>query len=365
MWLARIEKKGNAIRALRGRYGVALCELGRRGTVDLEWLESLPHLTRAQFTAEFLKLGLLTTEELDYTKQLQTWVRTYLTTEGQSLPSADRQAVLQYVQWQIAPGQRARPLSPLIARRRLVSTKTSIRSIVRFLLQLQAYSRSLATCTRADIERFGFHERVYAFLRWARRKKLTSARVPKRPEKPLPIGPGSVRREEHLERLFTDEKMPLWYRVAALLAYFGLQVGSILALRLEDVLSRGQDVKLRLRGREHLLDPRLGKLIIRLRNAERRTHKNAWLQGDSEWLFPGLYVGAARSPQTLYQALGRYDMPVASARNSFFLGRAQKLTWLAAAMDSLGLHPCGIAMWRAASNGKYAGYFAAFRRNAS
>lgn len=358
-WLfSCIERTGRSgFLALRGPYGAALRVLGANGSVDFEWLDQLANVTRAHLTADLLATGVIVAADLDPVSRFERWVARL---DVASLTSEHRRALMQYVRWSMVFHDRRR----LLARPALNRFKgrcAEVHAIMRFFENLQSSGRSLGKCNRADLERFGVGASVLTFVRWARKQQLTHCIVPAKVKARELVGLGTAQRDAMISRLLTDESLPLDLRVAGLLVHFGFDGVRTLALRLTDIQD-GSPVRINVGRGQYCMRADVGALVVRLRDAPVRTHPHHYHQQPSPYLFPGRFVGTPCGLTTLYKLLRCHGIRIRPARNAFFLAMSQRLIWLKVALKALDLHICGISQWRAASNGKYALYYANYRR---
>lgn len=195
------------------------------------------------------------------------------------------------------------------------------------------------------------------FLGWAQRNghspRLQMPTTSVRAHRP-PISQG--KRLALTGQALTDDSIALRTRVAAcLLLLFAQPVTRIVKLTIDDVLSDGPDVYLRLENPPTPISAPLSGMILVL--LESRANMNTATNPDSRWLFPGGRVGQPLTPGALRQRFQALGLPTTPARTSA-LGQLVLQVPAPVVAAALGYNDNTTEHHRAAAGGNWSRYTA-------
>ncbi|WP_406270857.1 hypothetical protein OH799_29585 [Nocardia sp. NBC_00881] len=209
----------------------------------------------------------------------------------------------QFAQWFQLPRLRRRarrgPVSD--AGRHYISTP--LEQAERFLSWLDQHGRGLGGCTQADLDLWHADvldhckKALRPFLIWA----MNAGHMPKLTLPALGTSAGQPitqsRRLALLRRVLTDDRPPIRSRVAAaLMLLYGQPATRLVRLTVEDVITDGDQVLIRLGTPPSPVPEPLGGLLLKLVGS--RQNMNT-VNAGSCWLFPGRLAGQPLHHSTL------------------------------------------------------------------
>jgi hypothetical protein len=274
----------------------------------------------------------------------------------------DRRLVQAYATWRVL--RRLRRYAARAGRPRSYTAhaRANIVAAVTFLKWINDRGLPLAEVQQGDVDSWlaggPASYRVRDFLQWAasagHARKLT---VPTQRSRTGPTG-NDEQRWAQVTRLLHDDSLEFTDRVAGtLLLLYGQQLSRIVAMTTDQVITRDDQVFLRL-GRDdlHIPEPLAGLLLTLIRQPHRYLGVGA-PPGGNRWLLPGMQPGrpltGARLGERL-RALGIHAQP----------GRRSAMTNLAAQVpaavlaEMLNLAPTTAVKWVADAGGDWSRYAA-------
>jgi hypothetical protein len=130
---------------------------------------------------------------------------------------------------------------------------------------------------------------------------------------PAPMG--QHRRIAALQRLVTNEALPLQSRAAgSLILLFAQPAARIVRLTIDDVIQDGDDTTLRLGDPPVPVPEPLASLLLAY--LADRPHMGTAANPDSRWIFPGRCAGQAMDPIALCDLLRRAGVPAQHGRTA-------------------------------------------------
>lgn len=164
-------------------------------------------------------------------------------------------------------------------------------------------------------EKYATRRPTRAFLNWAMKAdRMPALTIPYRSTRnPAPIG--QQHRIAALQRLVTNEALPLQSRVAgSLILLFAQPAARIVRLTIDDVLQDGDDTSLRLGDPPVPVPEPLASLLLAY--LADRPHMGTATNPNSHWIFPGRRAGQAMDPVALCDLLRRAGVPAQHGRTA-------------------------------------------------
>lgn len=325
--------------------------------VSHEALDGLPPSNSLTHLRHVLVAAGVLPERHEDTARLEAWTETTL---AEIADDDDRRVVEAFARWWVLRRYRAR-----VARRGSSSqshARANIREASRFMAWLRSHSRTLETCTQADIDLWlagpPGRRRAREFLRWACRQRLAkNVDIVRSPDRVPGRSIDSDQQAALARRLILDDSVPLNIRVAGtLLLCYGQPLARIVRLQLDHVNDNQDTVSITFGHTEVVLPPAIAELIRAL-----AAHPGRAVTGKTQrtkWLFPGQRPGRPLSAAGLEEHLHRYGIDARAARNSLMLDFASELPPVVLA-DLLGLHTNTAVRWVQAAQGDWTAYAAA------
>ncbi|QIY93178.1 hypothetical protein HEP87_01910 [Streptomyces sp. S1D4-11] len=207
----------------------------------------------------------------------------------------------------------------------------SIRAAVQLLAWLRETSKSLATCTQSDIDRWvtegpWLRHIARTFLLWAvEHRHASGIEIPLPAREDEMTGIEQTRRWELVRHLCRDEAIDLADRVAGLLVLlFAQHLSHTTPLTVDHVAHVRGVVSLSLGSHPLEMPPPLDTLILRLVN-ERKGFAVVGQTDDHPWLFPGAFAGRPMTNKQLMRRLHRLGIRTKPVRNTVLLDLAAEL----------------------------------------
>ena len=189
-----------------------------------------------------------------------------------------------------------------------------------FLIWLTDRGVLLEGCRQIDLdawhtEKYATRRPTQAFLRWAMKAgRMPALTIPFRSTRnPAPMG--QHHRIAVLQRLMTDEALPLQSRVAgSLILLFAQPAARIVRLTIDDVLQDGDNTTLRLGDPPSPVPEPLASLLLAY--LADRPHMGTAVNPASRWIFPGRRAGQPMDPVALRDLLRKLGVPAQRGRTA-------------------------------------------------
>jgi integrase len=349
----------SALNWLRSGAGAAILADLSSGALALthEALDADPRRGGAEYVRQMLVANGALSPRNEVLARLERWVQAKLKELGRP---EDRRVVQTYATWSVMARLRRRAEAGAVVRP--AAAKIRIGAAVRLVHWIEQQQLRLETLCQRDIEEWLVSDPpstydVRDFLRWAAGQKVVADL-----EVPAPvIRTGTAldeeRRWEIVERLLHDDAVDLTDRVAGcLLLLYAQQLSRIVAMKVEDVVDRGDGVRLRV-GTEELAVPEpLGGLIATLAATGRR-YLGVGTPASTPWLFPGLMPGRPLTAARLGDRLGNLGVDARAGRRAALMHLAARLP-AAVLAEVLNLSPGTAVDWVRAAGGDWSSYAA-------
>jgi hypothetical protein len=156
---------------------------------------------------------------------------------------------------------------------------------------------------------------THAFLRWAMRNKLlVPVTIPHHnTQRPAPIS--QAQRLATIQRLLTDDDLPLLTRIASTLTLLYAQpVTRILRLTIDDIVNHDGEVSIRLGDPPTPVPEPFAGLL--LEHIDHRLNFTTATNHDARWLFPGRRGGQPMTPDTIETRFRHAGIPAPSGRTA-------------------------------------------------
>lgn len=278
-----------------------------------------------------------------------------------------RRALRSYATWRVLRRARARATRATRPRTATAHAKSCLLAAVAFDDWLAQRGVSLADCGQGDIDAWSVYAGSSAsalndFLDWAAVRKL----VPRvhLADRPRRDGPSmdDDRRLALVDRLLHDDDLALSDRVAGcLVLLYAQQLSRIVALRVDDVITEGDDVYVTFGVAKTIAPEPFGHLLAALARGG-RPYTGVGSPSRSHWLFPGLHPGRPLHPASLGARLRRIGVTTMSGRRAALLHLASRLP-AAVLAETLHLHPTTAVQWTSIAGGDWSTYAAEVARN--
>ena len=296
----------------------------------------------------------------EHLTQLEAW--TTRTVAARDDPD-DKQVLHRYAVWHVLRRLRHRVRDTHMTANQATFARGHIHAAATFMDWLTANELTLATCAQPDLDSWmaaattAQRGRTGAFLRWAKRQKLTRLDFPATAW----TGPTGVldteRRWTQARQLLHDDTVAAEHRVAGLLVLlYAQQPAAISRLSIDDIDITDDNVAVRL-GREPVNVPEPLAELIRQLVADRHGHARIGDQGHSRWLFPGGRPGQPVSSYQLGERLHHIGLQPGQARSTALFQLASELP-AAILARLLGIHISVAVKWQRASSGDWTNYAA-------
>ena len=220
-----------------------------------------------------------------------------------------RRTVRTYIQWHQHRRLREKSETGRLHESATGQARQQVNVAVEFLEFLAARGRTLQACRQADIDAWfagGTTTRWAArsFLAWSiDTRHCPRLRVPHYRGRAAPAL-SQQRRLAILQRLFTDESLPVADRVAgSLVLLYAQPLARVRQLRVDDLRLRAGEASVRISNEWLPLPEPVGRLALHLRRHRPNTATAS--NPDSPWLFPGRAPGQAIQAEQLGERLAR------------------------------------------------------------
>jgi hypothetical protein len=276
-------------------------------------------------------------------------------------PAGHRQLVHAFATWHVIRRLRHRAQTASRPRTYTASARREIKAAAAFLAWLAARGTTLAACRQADIDGWLATGpaacNARGFVAWAAGQGHCPALEVPRPARQAGTAISPEQRWELVTRLLHDGGLQVTDRVAGcLVLLFGQNMTRIAALTTSDVISRGQDVSVRLGRHEVPVPSPLGRLLLTLIH-DGKPYTGIGSRPGSRWLFPGLLPGRPITPARLAERLRALGIPAKAGRRAALIGLAAQIP-AAVLADLLGLHPTTAVTWMRQAGGDWSRYAA-------
>jgi hypothetical protein len=249
----------------------------------------------------------------------------WLTRKLQAIPDEHQRRIIgQYGRWDHLRRLRQHAQQGPVTLGQVLTAKQYTTVAVDFLAWLGERNRVLAECTQADLDTWfaggtSTRQIADAFLRWAVHHRLLPKLDLPIHSRQLQVSPFSTgQRLACLQKLLLSDTIPLPHRVAGgLLLLFGLSVGRIVALRLNQIntavdASGGGTTTIRVAEDSLFVPEPLATLLRTYLGA--RPNVNTATNHDAPWVFPGNSPGRHLTAAVLADALARHGVPSRAGR---------------------------------------------------
>lgn len=290
------------------------------GPVTHATLDALPYSRSIYHLRSVLVTSGVLAPRDEYLARLDSWVTTILPSIGNP---DDRQLVTTFATWHYL--RRFRRSKNDTTRTQVSHCQEDIRGAIELLTWLRGNGKTLADCTKADVDlwmidapRYRYQARP--FVMWA--VKAGHARDIEIP-RPVRDAPMEMLDEDErwglIRTLLHDETISLEDRVAGLLVVLTAQhLRAITSLTLDDITSHNGTALLQLGSDPLELPPPVDELVLRLAaQRERPTTAVA-----TPWLFPGKHAGRSLSPGHMMIRLARIGIKIRPSRNAAMMDLA-------------------------------------------
>ncbi|MGH3772588.1 MAG: hypothetical protein ACRDRW_14530 [Pseudonocardiaceae bacterium] len=156
---------------------------------------------------------------------------------------------------------------------------------------------------------------THAFLRWSMRNQLLApVTIPhQNTTNPTPIS--QKQRLATIQRLLTEDDIPLLTRLAAtLMLLYAQPLTRILRLTTDDVLHQDNEVSIRLGDPPTPIPPPFAGLLRT--HIDHRLNLTTATNPDARWLFPGRRGGQPMTPEALERRLRQHQIPGVRGRTA-------------------------------------------------
>jgi hypothetical protein len=280
-------------------------------------------------------------------------------------PAQDRRLVQAYATWEVLARLRRRAEGGAVVR--TANAKHRIGAAARLLAWLAGRGTSLEALTQPDLDGWLVDHApssydVADFVRWAAGQRLAGTLEVSRPATRTGSALGDEQRWRIVGRLLHDDTLELTDRVAGcLVLLYAQQLSRIVAIGVDQVIARGDEVHLRLGAEGVLVPDPLGALLVEL-VAQGRRYVGVGTPAGSPWLFPGLHPGRPLTAARLGDRLVKLGIDGRAGRRAALMQLASELP-AAVLADLLNLTPGTAVRWVRAAGGDWASYAAEVARS--
>jgi len=353
----------SALNWLRSGAGSAILADLAAAKLDIshETLDGHPRRQAADYLRQVLVANGVLHERNEPLARTERWVRQVVKNIGRR---EDRRMVNAYATWVVLRRLRRRADAGEVIRTR--HAKNCTNAAIRLLGWLDARGCRLADLGQGDLDewlgaKYPSSYDVRDFLNWAARRKFApTLQVPL-----LARNQGTVLDDDArwavVERLLRDDNLDLTDRAAGcLLLLFGQPLSRIVAITVDQIVSRETEIHLRLGRDEIPLPEPLCELVTRLAATGRR-YVGIGSPPSTPWLFPGLLPGQPLTAARLGDRLARFGIDARAARRSALIHLAAHLPAPVLA-EMLNIAPGTAVQWVKASGGDWSNYAAMIAR---
>ena len=324
-------------------------------------LDAHPRRGAAEFLRQMLVANGALAPRHEGLARLERWVADAL---AQIDPPGDRRLVQAYATWEVLARLRRRAESGSVVR--TANAKLHIGSAARLLAWLSGRGTTLEELTQPDLDDWLAEGApssydVADFVRWAAARGFVGTLEVPRPASRTGSALGDEQRWRIVGRLLHDDALELTDRVAGcLVLLFAQQLSRIVAIGVDQVVSTGDEIRLRLGGEDVLIPDPLGALLTEL-VARGRRYVGVGTPAGSPWLFPGLHPGRPLTAARLGDRLVALGIDGRAGRRAALMHLAAQLP-AAVLAEMLGLTPGTAVRWVRAAGGDWASYAAEVAR---
>jgi integrase len=309
------------------------------GDIELshEGLDSLPYNRRVDYLRGLLVSCAVLPARDRYLAMFDRWQNEKLAT----VENPDHARVLeQFVRWHVRRHLLRKAKDEPLQLGPFVAAKQNVTVAMKFLAWLGSQQVTLGDCAQDDLDTWfangpATFQSARPFLWWAmgthqmQRLDVPEMKVRARPRL------SEDERIALLRKVLLSDTMALPYRVAAgLILLFGRTAVSILRLRVTDVRSTRNDLRVRF-SKDWISIPEPFAALLRLL-IDNRPNMQTAANPESPWIFPGIYPGEHLGWNALVSELARNDIPVLAARSGSWQAMT-RATPIAVLAKSLGV----------------------------
>jgi hypothetical protein len=303
-----------------------LTHLSRTGnTISHDALDQLPPGRNVNYVREILVRTAVLPPRNENLERIEPWLDSQLTNH----PTEHARLVRSYAIWYLL--HRARRAKRPLGKSGAARIRYRVCVALEFLAWLETRGRTLTTMDQGDVDSWladgtWRHREIRPFLRWTTQRRITrGASAPAHRSGPPSVFIDEAAHLDQLHRCLNDETIDVDLRAGgALILLYGINTTRVLALRQNQIRTKGGDTYLRLRDHDLVLPPKLADLLAQLPRSTRRSTLPEPPRPD-RLLFPGRTPDRPVDSGGFGKRLKRSGLTIRGGRNTGLIGLAAEL----------------------------------------